>query len=106
MSAEKYSREEEEEIPLNDRSSGEGSSASKATLVQKLDEELSQPKSILPEPVSASKPKPKLSAATIIPIWIVLSSTVILYNNYIYNTLGFKYPVFLVTWHLTFAVRT
>jgi hypothetical protein len=61
----------------------------------------------LPSPVSAcsSKPKPKLSAAMIIPIWIVLSSGVIIYNNYLYNTLNFKYPVFLVTFHLGFAVR-
>lgn len=43
------------------------------------------------------------TAAIIIPIWIVLSSGVIIYNNYIYNTLNFKYPVFLVTWHLIFA---
>ncbi|KAG8843352.1 hypothetical protein FRB96_004084 [Tulasnella sp. 330] len=47
--------------------------------------------------------KVKLSATTIIPIWICLSSSVIIYNNYLYNTLGFEYPVFLVTWHLTFA---
>ena len=61
----------------------------------------------LPSPASAcsSKPKPKLSAAMIIPIWIVLSSGVIIYNNYLYNTLNFKYPVFLVTFHLGFAVR-
>ncbi|XP_006463391.1 hypothetical protein AGABI2DRAFT_194227 [Agaricus bisporus var. bisporus H97] len=61
--------------------------------------------SSLPTPVSAVQPKPKAkaSAATIIPIWIALSSAVIIYNNYIYNTLQFKYPVFLVTWHLTFA---
>ncbi|KAF8884867.1 TPT-domain-containing protein [Mucidula mucida] len=39
----------------------------------------------------------------IIPVWIVLSSAVIIYNNYLYNTLAFKYPVWLVTWHLTFA---
>ena len=45
----------------------------------------------------------RLSATTIIPIWIVLSSTVIIYNNYLYNTLNFKYPVFLVTFHLGFA---
>jgi hypothetical protein len=57
--------------------------------------------------VSASPkpPKNKLSAAAIIPVWIVLSSAVIIYNNYLYNTLEFKYPVFLVTWHLSFAVR-
>ncbi|KAI0346444.1 TPT-domain-containing protein [Trametopsis cervina] len=65
--------------------------------------------SILPSPVSAnvrpsqSASKGKLSAAAIIPVWIILSSTVIIYNNYLYNTLQFKYPVFLVTWHLTFA---
>ncbi|KAG7094748.1 hypothetical protein E1B28_005565 [Marasmius oreades] len=59
----------------------------------------------LPSPAVATtpKPKPKLSATMIIPVWIVLSSTVIIYNNYLYNTLDFKYPVFTVTWHLTFA---
>lgn len=43
------------------------------------------------------------TAAIIIPIWIVLSSSVIIYNNYIYNTLEFRFPVFLVSWHLVFA---
>lgn len=70
----------------------------------------------LPSPVTATpshqqqqhKPTPtaskyKLSATAIIPIWIVLSSSVIIYNNYLYNTLNFKYPVFLVTFHLGFA---
>ncbi|KAH9931208.1 TPT-domain-containing protein [Amylocystis lapponica] len=60
----------------------------------------------LPSPVSAPQPRPakaKLSATTIIPIWIILSSSVIIYNNYLYNALQFRYPVFLVTWHLTFA---
>ncbi|KAJ8081752.1 hypothetical protein AAF712_011035 [Marasmius tenuissimus] len=59
----------------------------------------------LPSPVVATTPKPKLklSAPMIIPVWIVLSSAVIIYNNYLYNTLNFKYPVFTVTWHLTFA---
>lgn len=59
----------------------------------------------LPSPVIAtiSKPKAALSASAIIPVWICLSSSVIIYNNYLYNTLNFKYPVFLVTWHLTFA---
>jgi len=60
----------------------------------------------LPSPVTAPVPrsnKPKLSATTIIPVWIILSSSVIIYNNYVYNTLQFRFPVFLVTWHLTFA---
>jgi hypothetical protein len=62
----------------------------------------------LPSPASATSPKPaktKLSATAIIPVWIVLSSSVIIYNNYLLTTLEFKYPVFIVTWHLTFAVR-
>lgn len=65
----------------------------------------------LPSPVSSPLPRPtpagkaKLSATAIIPVWICLSSAVIIYNNYLYNTLNFRYPVFLVTWHLTFAVR-
>ncbi|KAJ3783424.1 TPT-domain-containing protein [Lentinula aff. detonsa] len=65
----------------------------------------SEEASMLPSPVVAQTPrqKPKLTAAIIIPIWIVLSSSVIIYNNYLYNTLHFRYPVFVVTWHLTFA---
>lgn len=68
----------------------------------------------LPSPVTATTPqqqqkptpaasKYKLSATAIIPVWIVLSSSVIIYNNYLYNSLDFKYPVFLVTFHLGFA---
>ncbi len=60
----------------------------------------------LPSPVSAipSKPKAKLSAAMIIPVWMIISASVILYNNYVFNTIKFKFPVFIVTWHLIFAV--
>lgn len=57
----------------------------------------------LPAPNTLSTRRYALSAAVIIPIWIVLSSSVITYNNWVYNTLGFKFPVFLVTWHLLFA---
>ncbi|PVF97359.1 TPT-domain-containing protein [Serendipita vermifera] len=53
--------------------------------------------------VSIGGAKVKPTAAFIVPIWILLSSSVIIYNNYLYNTLQFKYPVFLVTWHLIFA---
>jgi hypothetical protein len=66
-----------------------------------------QTETSLPSPVVASPPAPRktrLSAAAIIPLWIFLSAAVIIYNNYLFNTLNFKYPVFLVTWHLTFAV--
>lgn len=59
----------------------------------------------LPSPVSAQAPKqkPRIPTAVIIPIWMALSSGVILYNNHMYSTLNFRYPVFLVTFHLTFA---
>ena len=69
--------------------------------------EVDPPTTPLPAPASCATPKhkPKLSTAVIIPIWIALSSTVIIYNNYLYNTLNFKYPVFLVTYHLGFAVH-
>jgi hypothetical protein len=67
----------------------------------------SEQASMLPSPAIAQnqrqKPKLKVSAPVVIPIWIVLSSSVIIYNNYLYNTLDFQYPVFTVTWHLTFA---
>jgi len=73
-------------------------------------EELSAPNEVkpstdLPSPVSAQVPRsrPKIPAAAIIPIWMCLSSAVILYNNHLYSSLNFRYPVFVVTWHLTFA---
>ncbi|KAF7325799.1 TPT domain-containing protein [Mycena kentingensis (nom. inval.)] len=63
--------------------------------------------SSLPAPVSTpaatSKAKPKIPAIVIIPVWMAFSVSVILYNNHLYNTLDFKFPVFLVTWHLTFS---
>ncbi|KAF8343095.1 TPT-domain-containing protein [Cantharellus anzutake] len=60
----------------------------------------------LPPPVAtrtSQQSKPSLSAVVVIPIWMICSSSVILYNNYLYNNLNFKFPVFLVTWHLVFA---
>ncbi|KAH7886841.1 TPT-domain-containing protein [Phlebopus sp. FC_14] len=72
--------------------------------LQVQDEDAEQRESPLPAPVTASSSsRVKISAAAIIPVWIVLSSTVIMYNNRLYNTLQFRYPVFLVTWHLVFA---
>ncbi|KAF8137371.1 TPT-domain-containing protein [Boletus edulis] len=64
-----------------------------------------QPSASLPTPVTSSSKlqRAKIPAAAIIPVWIILSSAVILYNNHVYNTYEFRYPVFLVTWHLTFA---
>lgn len=75
-----------------------------ASVPIELDSKLEKGSDIpLPAVTTQPAPKYKLTAGVIIPIWIVLSMTVILYNNYIYNTIKFKYPVFLVTWHLLFA---
>ncbi|EJU02434.1 hypothetical protein DACRYDRAFT_22070 [Dacryopinax primogenitus] len=67
----------------------------------KLDDDLD----LLPTTQPTAKPqeKKKLSAAVIIPIWIVLSSSVIIYNKYLFSVLDFQYPVFLTTFHLAFA---
>jgi hypothetical protein len=77
-------------------------------LLNSADENKSLHDSALPSPVSAQaqRPKSKIPAAAIIPIWMCLSSSVILYNNHLYSTLDFQFPVFVVTWHLTFAVST
>ncbi|EIW69573.1 hypothetical protein TREMEDRAFT_30762, partial [Tremella mesenterica DSM 1558] len=46
------------------------------------------------------KKSKRLSAAMIIPIWICLSSAVILYNKYLYSNLNFPYPIFITSYHL------
>lgn len=71
-----------------------------------IEEDSDQQDPALPPPASSppQKSKARVSAAAIIPVWILLSSAVIIYNNHVYTTLQFRYPVFLVTWHLTFAV--
>ncbi|KAG0142198.1 hypothetical protein CROQUDRAFT_243341 [Cronartium quercuum f. sp. fusiforme G11] len=56
----------------------------------------------LPTPAQAPPKKP-LHPVVIISIWIVLSSSVIIYNKYILSDLNFAYPIWLTTWHLTFA---
>lgn len=62
----------------------------------------------LPTPVQQQAPKQggnvKINPAFIIPVWICLSMGVILFNKFIFSSLKFEYPVFLVTWHLSFAV--
>jgi len=80
----------EEVIPLTSMKDGEVAESS--------------PSASLPPPVSAApKAKPKITTAVIVPIWMAFSVSVILYNNYLYQDLDFKFPVFLVTWHLTLA---
>ena len=36
-------------------------------------------------------------------MWIALSSAVIIFNKWVLDRKGFKYPIFLTTWHLIFA---
>jgi len=83
----------------------ESSTSSSVSSILQMDYEKDDDIVELPAPASSSpsKSKMKLSAAAIIPVWMILSSGVIIYNNYLYNTLEFKFPVFLVTWHLIFA---
>ncbi|CAD6572192.1 MAG: hypothetical protein TREMPRED_000471 [Tremellales sp. Tagirdzhanova-0007] len=49
---------------------------------------------------SKSNKRSAVSATTIIPIWIALSSTVILYNKYLYSDLKFPFPIFITAYHL------
>ncbi|KAF2012250.1 TPT-domain-containing protein [Aaosphaeria arxii CBS 175.79] len=50
-----------------------------------------------------SAPEATFHPAVYIATWIGLSSSVIVFNKWILDTKGFKYPIFLTTWHLTFA---
>ncbi|TPX07875.1 uncharacterized protein E0L32_010450 [Thyridium curvatum] len=55
---------------------------------------------------AAEKPQPpkdSLHPAFYVATWIGLSSSVILFNKWILDTLNFRYPVLLTTWHLAFA---
>jgi hypothetical protein len=95
----------EASIPLIHTNAGGSSSGSVsgAEAEKELELEL-RPGSPLASTTATQQKKPVLPAAAIIPIWMALSASVILYNNYILNTLEFKYPIFLVTWHLIFSV--
>ncbi|EXF81071.1 triose-phosphate transporter [Colletotrichum paranaense] len=46
---------------------------------------------------------PQIHPALYVIVWISLSSSVILFNKWILDTLNFRYPVILTTYHLTFA---
>ncbi|CAH7682672.1 triose-phosphate transporter family-domain-containing protein [Phakopsora pachyrhizi] len=47
--------------------------------------------------------RPSIHPAIIISIWISLSSSVIIFNKFILSDLAFSYPIWLTTWHLSFA---
>ncbi|KAI2631989.1 TPT-domain-containing protein [Hypoxylon sp. NC1633] len=56
-----------------------------------------------PEADKAQPPKAALHPALYVATWISLSSSVILFNKWILDTLEFRYPVILTAYHLTFA---
>ncbi|KAK8854919.1 hypothetical protein IAR55_003658 [Kwoniella newhampshirensis] len=65
---------------------------------ERLEVKISEPRA------SGNQPKKiVIPAIVIIPIWMACSISVILYNNYVLNTLNFPFPVFLTTWHLLFS---
>ncbi|KKY14219.1 hypothetical protein UCRPC4_g06823 [Phaeomoniella chlamydospora] len=48
-------------------------------------------------------PKAALHPAVYVVTWISLSSAVILFNKWILDTAGFRFPIFLTSWHMAFA---
>ncbi|KAK6066231.1 triose-phosphate transporter [Seiridium cupressi] len=56
-----------------------------------------------PEAQKSEPPKAALHPAFYVATWIGLSSSVILFNKWILDTMEFRYPVILTTYHLTFA---
>ncbi|KAI1112749.1 triose-phosphate transporter [Nemania sp. NC0429] len=50
-----------------------------------------------------SPPQPVFHPALYVVTWISLSSSVILFNKWILDSLDFRYPVILTTYHLSFA---
>lgn len=56
-----------------------------------------------PETKQPEPAKPSLHPAFYIATWISLSSSVIIFNKWILDTAGFRYPIVLTTWHLAFA---
>ncbi|KAL1883078.1 hypothetical protein VTK73DRAFT_10004 [Phialemonium thermophilum] len=56
-----------------------------------------------PEVAKTPAAKPALHPAFYVVFWIGLSSSVILFNKWILDTLQFRFPVILTTYHLAFA---
>jgi len=58
----------------------------------------------LPGPVTqAAPPKSTIPTAVYVAVWIGLSSSVIIFNKWILDRKGFRFPITLTTWHLIFA---
>ncbi|KAF4511135.1 hypothetical protein G6O67_002958 [Ophiocordyceps sinensis] len=50
-----------------------------------------------------AKPSKSLHPALYIATWIFFSNTTILFNKWILDTAGFRYPILLTCWHLLFS---
>ncbi|KAF2430906.1 glucose-6-phosphate/phosphate and phosphoenolpyruvate/phosphate antiporter [Tothia fuscella] len=48
-------------------------------------------------------PKASIHSAVYVTAWIAASSGTILYNKWLLDTLGFRFPIVLTTWHMFFA---
>jgi hypothetical protein len=59
--------------------------------------------SILPTTEKPLPPKPSLHPAFYVVTWIGFSGGVILFNKWLLDTLGFKFPITLTAWHMLFA---
>ncbi|ETI26058.1 hypothetical protein G647_02835 [Cladophialophora carrionii CBS 160.54] len=59
--------------------------------------------SILPTTEKPQPPKPSLHPAVYVVTWIGFSGGVILFNKWLLDTLGFKFPITLTAWHMMFA---
>ncbi|KAF5019653.1 hypothetical protein F66182_8334 [Fusarium sp. NRRL 66182] len=46
---------------------------------------------------------PRVHASVYIVTWIFFSNITILFNKWLIDTAGFRYPIILTTWHLVFA---
>ncbi|KAH0848246.1 hypothetical protein AYO21_05372 [Fonsecaea monophora] len=59
--------------------------------------------SILPTTEKPQPPKPSLHPSLYVITWIGFSGGVILFNKWLLDTLGFKFPITLTAWHMLFA---
>ncbi|EXJ67528.1 uncharacterized protein A1O5_09541 [Cladophialophora psammophila CBS 110553] len=59
--------------------------------------------SILPTTEKPPPPKPSLHPSFYVITWIGFSGGVILFNKWLLDTLGFKFPITLTAWHMLFA---
>ncbi|TID27030.1 hypothetical protein E6O75_ATG01523 [Venturia nashicola] len=51
----------------------------------------------------SQRPKVVVHSAVYVTAWIACSSGTILYNKWLLDTLGFRFPIVLTTWHMFFA---